>query len=66
MREGDVKREGDQVREKNQDIDEEKERRGKGGGIRNGGRERERDGGRGGKRESKIKNGTVRDWWREW
>jgi len=29
VREGDVKREGEQVRERTQDIDEEKERRGK-------------------------------------
>ena len=47
MREGDVKREGEEVRERNQDIDEEKDRGGKGGESRNWGRrEMEGEGGR--------------------
>ena len=48
------------MRERNQDIDEEKERRGKEEEVEIG-EGAERDGGRWGKRESKIKNEMMRN-----
>ena len=58
MREGDVKREGEKVRERNEDIGKEKEKRGNGGRSRNGVSERERDRER--DRETKIERERER------